>query len=219
MLSGNANLLKDNNIVFDEVVDDGTLIYVAKDNRYLGCIIIKDEIKEESYELIKYFKQHGIKSIMLTGDNYQVAYNVSNELGIDEYKASLLPEEKVNELEIIMNNKNKNELVAYVGDGINDAPSLARSDIGIAMGNIGNDSATEASDIVIMNGKINHIIKAKSIAKKTMNIVYENIIFALTVKIAILGLSSFGIANIWIAIFGDVGVALLCILNSLRSGK
>ena len=219
LLCGNANLLKDNQIIFKEVNEVGTLVYVAKDNEYLGCIIINDEIKEESYELISYFKDNNINSIMLTGDNQVVAETVSNKLGIDEFKASLLPEDKVDELDNIISNKKDNELIAYVGDGINDAPSLARSDIGIAMGGIGNDSATEASDIVIMNGKLNNIIKAKKIAKKTMNIVYQNIIFALTIKLSILILSSFGIANIWIAIFGDVGVALLCILNSLRSGR
>lgn len=154
---------------------------------------------------------------MLTGDNYAVAKEVSDNLNLTSFHHSLLPQDKVSKLDNLINNSSS--LVTYVGDGINDAPSLARSDIGIAMGALGSDAAIEASDIVLMNDNLNSVIKAKKIAKKTMRIVYENIIFALTVKTTILILSVFGIASIWLAIFGDVGVALLCVLNALRSGR
>lgn len=219
ILCGNEKLLKHHNIIFDKVNEIGTITYVAKDNKYLGAIVIKDEIKEDAKEVIDYFNKNNIQTIMLTGDNYEVANEVKEQLGLSDFKASLLPQDKVMELDNILNNKKENELIAYVGDGINDAPSLIKSDIGIAMGALGSDAAIEASDIVLMNDNLNSLFIAKKIAKKTMRIVKENIIFALLVKVSILVLSSFGIANIWIAIFGDVGVALLCVLNSLRSGR
>ena len=156
---------------------------------------------------------------MLTGDNEKVAKDISDQLGLSEYRSSLLPQDKVAEVDKILKNKKENEFIAYVGDGINDAPVLMRSDIGISMGGVGSDAAIEASDIVLMNDDLSSLLKAKKIAKKTMTIVTENIVFAISVKVAILVLSAFGIANIWIAIFGDVGVALLCVLNALRSGN
>ncbi|MCR4879480.1 MAG: cadmium-translocating P-type ATPase [Bacilli bacterium] len=216
---GNASLLKENHIVFEELEEVGTVIYVSKNNIYLGAIVIKDEIKEESRELISYLSKEKIKTIMLTGDNEKVAQEVASSLGLTSYRHSLLPQDKVEEIDSIILNNNKGELLAYIGDGINDAPSLARSDIGIAMGALGSDAAIEASDIVLMNDNLSSVLKAKKIAKKTMHIVYQNIIFAILVKLIILILSAFGIASIWLAIFGDVGVALLCILNALRSGK
>ena len=155
---------------------------------------------------------------MLTGDNEKVANNIANELGLSGYKAGLLPQDKVKEVDEILALKNKGELVVYVGDGINDAPVLARSDIGVSMGGVGSDAAIEASDIVLMHDNLKSLLLAKKIAKKTMTIVIENIIFALLVKFTILILSVFGLASIWLAIFGDVGVALLCVLNALRSG-
>ena len=215
---GNAVLLAENCKDFKEIDEAGTVIYVAKNNIYLGAIVIKDEIKEESKELITYLSNEKIKTIMLTGDNEGVAKEVSDSLGLTSYRHSLLPQNKVEEIDKLISANNNSELLAYIGDGINDAPSLARSDIGIAMGALGSDAAIEASDIVLMNDNLTSVLKAKKIAKKTMRIVTENIVFALTVKLLILVLSVFGIANIWLAIFGDVGVALLCVFNALRSG-
>lgn len=219
VIVGNSLILKENNIVFKEINEVGTIVYVAKNNEYLGAIIIKDEIKEESYKLVSYLTKENINTIMLTGDNDRVAYEVANALKLTKYYYSLLPQDKVNKIDSIVSSNKDGDLLVYIGDGINDAPSLARSDIGISMGALGSDAAIEASDIVLMNDNLLSVIKAKLIAKKTMRIVYENIIFALLVKFTILTLSAFGIANIWIAIFGDVGVALLCILNALRSGR
>lgn len=217
LLCGNKLLMEENGLSIPEVNEVGTIIYVAKNNEYLGYILINDEIKLESYELIAYLQKEKIKTIMLTGDNKDVAEHIGHALHLDEVKYSLLPQDKVSELDNIIINSNC--LTAYVGDGINDAPSLARSDIGISMGQIGSDAAIEASDIVIMNDNLLTIIKAKKIAKKTITIVYENIIFALVSKLTILILSILGIASIWLAIFGDVGVALICVANALRSGK
>ena len=216
--AGNAHLLIDNDIDITEVIEAGTLVYVAKNKEYLGYILIKDEIKEESFELMEYFHKENIKTIMLTGDNQLVAQEVADSLGLDEYKAGLLPQDKVSEVDKILQSKKKGELIAYCGDGINDAPVLARSDIGISMGGVGSDAAIEASDIVLMHDNLSSLLTAKKIAKKTMIIVKENIVFAIGVKVAILILSAFGLASIWLAIFGDVGVALLCVLNALRAG-
>lgn len=216
-LCGNRKLMDDFDIKYDEFNASGTLIYVAKNNEFLGVIEIIDEIKEESVELIAYLKRNNIKTVMLTGDNELVARNVSSKIGIDVYKHDLLPQHKVIMLDEIL--KDKKGLVAYVGDGINDAPTLARSDIGISMGGVGSDAAIEASDVVFMNDNLLNIIKAKKVASKTLRIVKENIVFALGVKLAILILSIIFPIHIWIAVFGDVGVALLCILNALRSGK
>ena len=216
-LCGNSKLMDDYNVKYTEISSAGTLIYVAKNSEFLGVIEIIDEIKEESYELISYLKKNNIKTIMLTGDNFNVAKNVSSNIGIDMYKHDLLPQDKVYMLDMIM--KENQGLVVYVGDGINDAPTLARSDIGISMGGVGSDAAIEASDIVFMNDNLLNIIKAKKVASKTLRIVKENIAFALGVKLTILILSIIFPIHIWIAVFGDVGVALLCILNALRSGK
>ena len=219
LLAGNAKLLEGFAISYDEVHEVGTTVYVAKNGKYLGAIIIKDEIKENSKELIDYLKSLKIKTVMLTGDNEEVASEVATSLGVDEYHSSLLPQDKVTYLDEIIKNKKNGELVTYVGDGINDAPSLMRSDIGISLGGVGSDAAIEASDIVLMNDNLSLLMKAKKIARKTIFIVNENIYFAIGVKILILILSIFGITSIWMAIFGDVGVALLCIVNALRSGK
>lgn len=216
---GNAKLLKNNNISFKEINEVGTLVYVAKNNEYLGAIVINDEIKEESYEVISYLNKNNIKTIMLTGDNEAIASDVANKLCLTSYKHSLLPQDKVSEMDELIKYKKDNELIVYVGDGVNDAPTLARSDIAISMGGVGSDAAIEASDIVLMHDDLKSLLLAKKIAKKTMIIVKENIYFALGVKLAILVLSAFGLASIWLAVFGDVGVALLCVLNALRSGK
>ena len=219
ILVGNMALLKENSINLEEIDEVGTIVYVAKNGSYLGAIVIKDEVKEESKELISYLSKEKISTIMLTGDNERVASEVASSLALTSYRHSLLPQDKVGEIDKIIKSNKKGELLVYIGDGINDAPSLARSDIGIAMGALGSDAAIEASDIVLMNDNLTSVIKAKKIAKKTMNIVTQNIVFALAVKLTILILSVFGIASIWLAVFGDVGVALLCILNALRSGK
>ena len=215
---GNEKLLKENSIEYVPNNKPGTIIYVAKGKKYLGCVVIQDEIKDDTKAVIDYFNKEGIKTMMLTGDNEIVAKDVYNRLGLTDYKSSLLPQDKVEEFDKMMKVKKENELIAYVGDGINDAPTLMRSDIGISMGGVGSDAAIEASDIVLMHDDLNDLLIAKKIAKKTMIIVHENIIFAIAVKVAILVLSAFGIANIWLAVFGDVGVALLCVLNALRSG-
>ena len=219
IFAGNRKLLLDNDIDCPMVEDAGTIVFIAKNKTYLGYIVIKDEIKEDSVEVIDFLKKQGIKTVMLTGDVENVAKEVSERIGIDEYHHSLLPQDKVTLFEELMNNKKKNELITYVGDGINDAPTLARSDIGVAMGAIGSDAAIEASDIVLVDDKLSGLLLAKKIAKKTMLIVKENIIFALAVKAVILILSALGYASIWLAIFGDVGVALLCVLNAMRSGN
>ena len=216
---GNFSLLKDNSFNIEGVDEVGTIIFVAKNKEYLGYIVIQDELKEESKEVIEYLRSLKIKTIMLTGDNDKVASDVASIINIDEYHSNLLPQDKVTYIdELIKENKDKG-LVTYIGDGVNDAPSLMRSDIGISLGGIGSDVAIEASDIVLMNDKLTLLKVAKKIARKTLFIVNENIYFAIIVKIAILILSACGLASIWLAIFGDVGVALLCVLNALRSGK
>ena len=213
---GNDKLMDEYHIKYEKSNDFGTIIYVAKDLEYLGYILIQDEIKEEVKDVISSLNKMGNKTIMLTGDNESIAKNIASEIGISEYRANLLPNNKVNEVEKLLNNKDKSDLLCFVGDGINDAPVLMRSDIGIAMGGVGSDAAIEASDIVIMDDNLNGLLIGKKIAKKTMRIVFENIIFALLVKFTILILSAFGITNMWLAVFGDVGVAIIAILNAIR---
>ena len=213
---GNDKLMDEYHIKYEKSSDFGTIIYVAKDLEYLGYILIQDEIKEEVKDVISSLNKMGNKTIMLTGDNESIAKNIASEIGISEYRANLLPNNKVNEVEKLLNNKDKKELLCFVGDGINDAPVLMRSDIGIAMGGVGSDAAIEASDIVIMDDNLNGLLIGKKIARKTMRIVFENIIFALLVKFTILILSAFGITNMWLAVFGDVGVAIIAILNAIR---
>ena len=216
IICGNEKLLEENNIKYEKSNAIGTLIYVAVNNKFLGVICIADEIKEEAKDTINYLNTIGAKSIMLTGDNEKIASSVANELKLTYYRSSLLPQNKVEELEKILTNKNKNDVVCFVGDGINDAPALMNSDIGISMGGVGSDAAIEASDIVIMNDNLSAISKAKKIAKKTLTIVNENIIFALGIKAIVLILSIFGLANMWLAIIADVGVSVLAILNAMR---
>ena len=216
ILCGNEKLLEENNIKYEKSNAIGTLIYVAVNNKFIGVICIADEIKEEAKDTINYLNTIGAKSIMLTGDNEKIASSVANELKLTYYKSSLLPQNKVEELDRILTNKNKNDVVCFVGDGINDAPALMNSDIGISMGGVGSDAAIEASDIVIMNDNLSAISKAKKIAKKTLTIVNENIIFALGIKAIVLVLSIFGLANMWLAIIADVGVSVLAILNAMR---
>ena len=215
ILCGNAKLLKENGIEFKEADEIGSVIYVAKNDIFLGYIVVQDKIKEESKEVISYLNSKG-KTIMLTGDNSSVANKVASYLNLTSYKASLLPQDKVKEVENIIKNKGKNDVVCYVGDGINDAPSLMIADVGISMGKVGSDAAIEASDVVITNDNLTKIKLSKRIAKKVITIVNENIYFAIGVKVLVLILSALGYAEMWLAIFADVGVSLLAILNSLR---
>ena len=215
ILCGNAKLLKENGIEFKEADEIGSVIYVAKNDNFLGYIVVQDKIKEESKEVISYLNSKG-KTIMLTGDNSSVANKVASYLNLTSYKASLLPQDKVKEVENIIKNKGKNDVVCYVGDGINDAPSLMIADVGISMGKVGSDAAIEASDVVITNDNLTKIKLSKRIAKKVITIVNENIYFAIGIKVLVLILSALGYAEMWLAIFADVGVSLLAILNSLR---
>ena len=215
ILCGNAKLLKENGIEFKEADEIGSVIYVAKNNIFLGYIVVQDKIKEESKEAISYLNSKG-KTIMLTGDNSSVANKVASYLNLTSYKASLLPQDKVKEVENIIKSKGKNDVVCYVGDGINDAPSLMIADVGISMGKVGSDAAIEASDVVITNDNLTKIKLSKRIAKKVITIVNENIYFAIGVKVLVLILSALGYAEMWLAIFADVGVSFLAILNSLR---
>ena len=219
ILCGNAKLMKNNNISFCEEKEAGTIIYVAHNNSYVGSILICDEVKEEAKDVISYLTKTDNKTIMLTGDNEQVASFASEKLGLTSYRSSLLPQDKVEEVEKLLKEKKENDVLCFVGDGINDAPVLMRSDIGIAMGGVGSDAAIESADVVLMNDDLRGIIKAKKIAKKTMKIVYQNIYFSLGIKIGILILSALGLTNMWVAVFGDVGVALIAILNATRAQR
>ena len=222
IICGNEKLMKQRNIEYVRADGVGTCVYVAKDDEYLGYILISDEIKKESKITISELNKLNAKTIMLTGDNETIAKSVANEIGLTQYKASLLPQNKVEEVEALLNNKKKDDVLCFVGDGINDAPVLMRSDIGIAMGGVGSDAAIEASDIVLMNDNISDLIKAKKVCKRTMRIVHENIYFALGVKALILILTAlgvFGSLGMWMAIFGDVGVAFIAIINAMRANK
>lgn len=213
---GNEKLMENNNINFIKNEEVGTVVYVAKNDKFFGSIIIADEIKDGAKETIESLSKNGGKTIMLTGDNEKIAESVAESLKLTDYKSSLLPQNKVEEIDKIFKEKKKEDVICFVGDGINDAPSLMRSDIGIAMGGVGSDAAIEAADMVLMHDDLKDLIIAKKISKKTMRIAYENIIFSLAIKMLILILSAFGITNMWIAVFGDVGVAVIAILNAMR---
>lgn len=217
ILVGNADLLRDANVDFKTGNNDKTSVYIAINGVYLGVIEVADTVKADAKPTIDELKKHGVKVAMLTGDNERAAKRVADELGIDEYYAKLLPQDKLKIVDEKIANKKPNDVYAFVGDGINDAPVLMRADVGVSMGGVGSDSAIEASDVVLMHDNISDIVKAKKIARKTMSIVIENIVFALGVKAAVLILSAVGIANMWLAVFADVGVAVLAILNSMRA--
>ncbi len=221
VLVGNVKLMTSENIHFEENDAVGTKIYVAADGKFVGSIVISDEIKEDSREAIEKLHALGVKNtVMLTGDNKTIAEAVANEIGLDEYHAELLPGDKVEKLEKIMeSSKDCSGKTAFVGDGINDAPVLARADIGIAMGALGSDAAIEAADVVLMTDEPSKLIDAVEIAGKTKKIVTQNIVFALGVKVLLLILGALGIAGMWLAIFGDVGVMILAVLNSMRMLK
>ena len=216
-LAGNSKLMNLENITFDKKENLGTAIYLAADGKYIGNILISDEVKEDSARAIKGMKENGVKEIvMLTGDNEAIGKNIAEKLGIDKVFTELLPNEKVEKLEEIYKTKSEKGKVAFVGDGINDAPVLARADLGIAMGGAGSDAAIEAADVVIMNDEPSKIVTAIKIAKKTKKIVWQNITIAFAIKIVVMALGLFGDATMWEAVFADVGVALLAVLNATR---
>ena len=212
ILCGNEKLMEKENISYIICEETATKVYVSIDGIYAGCILISDEIKEDSFDLSKNLKNIGIlKTVMLTGDNEETAKDIFSKLKLDEYYAKLLPNEKVEIFE-----KLNNERIAFIGDGINDAPVLKRADIGIAMGALGSDAAIEAADVVIMTDEPSKLIKAISLSKDTKKIVIQNIVFSLLVKGIVLVLGAIGIAGMWEAVFADVGVAFLAVLNSMR---
>ena len=213
---GNEKLMRDRGIDFREHPGVGTVVYVARNGKFEGSLLIADQIKEEAAPMVRELTGMGCETVMLTGDNDAIASRVAAQIGVTSYKASLLPQDKVTEVEKMLAAKKEGDVLCFVGDGINDAPVLMRSDIGIAMGGVGSDAAIEAADIVLMHDQLKGISLAKRIARKTMAIVKENIVFSLVIKIAILALSALGITNMWFAVFGDVGVAVLAILNAMR---
>ena len=220
VIIGNEKLMKEKNIEYKKCSEIGTILYVAIDNKFTGYILIADKIKKDSKEAIIKLKKSGIrKTIMLTGDRKDVGENVAKKLELDEVYTELLPDGKVEKIEELIKTKTKKGKLVFVGDGINDAPVLAISDIGIAMGGLGADSAIEAADIVIMTDEPSKINDAIKISKKTMKIVKQNIIFAITIKILVLILSAFGLSTMWEAVFADVGVSVIAIINSLRALK
>ena len=215
---GNAKLIKEMGMDFSECSKSGTVVYVSINNRYCGYILISDVVKETSKSAVKSLKNSGIKkTVMLTGDNRQTALDVAKDLGIDEVHAELLPQDKVGLVEKYISEKSDKEKLIFVGDGINDAPVLARADIGIAMGGIGSDAAIEAADVVLMDDNPEKISKAIRISKKCMGIVYQNIVFAIGIKLSCLLLAAFGYADMWIGIFADVGVMVIAVLNAVRT--
>lgn len=217
IVCGNEKLFRKECIKHEQVTNENTIVYVARNGEYLGRIEVGDEIKEESKAVVAALKAGGLKTVMLTGDNERAARIAAEKIGVDEYRANLLPADKVAAVEELIEREKK--VVAFVGDGINDAPVLMRADVGISMGAIGSDSAIEASDVVLMKDDLRGIPLAKRIAKKTMRIVRENIVFALAVKGVILVLSALGITGLWLAVFADVGVAVLAVLNAMRTLK
>lgn len=217
VLVGNDKLMREEGIAYHDCDLTGTILHVSIDGKYAGHIIIADVVKEDAAECIKRLHAAGVrKTVMLTGDRAEVAKAVAEKLGLDEYHGKLLPEDKVNQVERLLGETSERGKLAFVGDGINDAPVLTRADIGIAMGAMGSDAAIEAADIVLMDDKPSKIASAIRIARKTMRIVWQNIIFALGVKFAVLVLAAVGLATMWLAVFADVGVAILAILNAMR---
>ena len=220
ILAGNEKLMASNNIKIEKSTDVGTVVYIAINNEFKGYIVIADKIKTDSEEAIRLIKEQGIKeTVMLTGDNKEVANFVAKKLKLDKVFSNLLPNEKVEKIEELYKNRIEKEKIAFVGDGINDAPVLARVDVGIAMGGLGSDAAIEAADVVIMTDEPSKIAQGIKISKKTYKIVWQNIIFALGIKIIVMVLGATGIASMWDAVFADVGVALIAVLNAMRIMK
>lgn len=219
ILVGNENLLKNHNISYQKANEAGTIVYTTKNNKFLGYIVISDELKEDAQKAIMELKKLKLQTVMLTGDTEESGITVAKELNIDKAYTQLLPIDKVDKIEDIIEQKTKNKSVIFVGDGINDAPVLTRADVGIAMGGLGSDAAIEAADVVIMDDKPTKVATAIKIAKQTLKIVKENIAFALGIKVLFLILGAFGFVTMWGAVFADVGVTLIAVLNSLRALK
>lgn len=218
VMAGNIKLMKMKDIPYFKGELIGTIVHVAVNNKYIGYIVIADEVKEDSAQAIKELKAANIKqTVMLTGDNKSIGSKVAKELGLDKVYAELLPADKVEKLEELFSQKSKKGKLAFVGDGINDAPVLARADIGIAMGGLGSDAAIEAADVVIMTDEPSKIATTMKISKKTLKIAHQNIVFAIGIKIIVLILSAFGITTMWAAIFADVGVTIIAVLNAFRA--
>ena len=216
---GNHKLMESLGIKWKACEHVGTIVHVAINGEYFGHIVISDKIKNDSENAVRKIKECGIKTVMLTGDHKDVAKDVAKKLNLDEFYAELLPQDKVSELESIISKKEKGSNVAFVGDGINDAPVIARADIGIAMGAMGSDAAIEAADVVLMEDKTSKIAEAIKIAKRTLRIAKENIIFAIMVKVIVLILAALGLAPMWLAVFADVGVTVIAVLNAMRTLK
>ena len=219
ILVGNENLLKNHNISYQKANETGTIVYTAKNSKFLGYIVISDKLKEDAQKAIIELKKLKLQTVMLTGDTEESGLAVAKELNIDKAYTQLLPIDKVDKIEDIIEQKTKNKSVIFVGDGINDAPVLTRADVGIAMGGLGSDAAIEAADVVIMDDKPTKVATAIKIAKQTLMIVKENIAFALGIKVLFLILGAFGFVTMWGAVFADVGVTLIAVLNSLRALK
>lgn len=218
VLVGNDKLMAAHGLAAHPCDVVGTMLHVAVDGAYVGHIVIADTVKADAAQTVADLHAEGIRRcVMLTGDREEVAADVAKKLGLDEYHAQLLPADKVERVEALLAAEGEKGKLAFVGDGINDAPVLTRADVGIAMGAMGSDAAIEAADIVLMDDKPSNIARAKRVARKTMRIVWENIVFALAVKLVILALAAFGVANMWLAVFGDVGVAIIAILNAMRA--
>lgn len=218
VLVGNDKLMEKYNIIYDKQPLGGTVVHVAADRNYLGYLLISDEIKQDSFEAVEKLKKQNIKQIiMLTGDSELSGKSTAYELGIKNVYTQLLPMDKVNIVEELIAKKSARGTLVFTGDGINDAPVLARADVGIAMGGLGSDAAIEAADVVIMNDETSKIVDAVKISQNTLKIAYENIVFAISVKVIILILSSLGLTNLWAAVFADVGVTFIAVLNSMRA--
>ena len=224
ILAGNLRLMDRFGVTVEDIHDEGTSCYIAVDGIYAGCIVISDVVKPNSRMAMESLADQGIKTVMLTGDSRRAAETVSEEVGVSAFKAELLPGDKVSEVELLLaelggNEKNTDKArgrLAFVGDGINDAPVLARADIGIAMGAMGSDAAIEAADVVLMDDDPAKISLAMKISRKTLRIVRQNIVFAIAVKVLCLLLGAFGFANMWVAIFADVGVMVIAVINATR---
>ncbi|NEZ47495.1 cadmium-translocating P-type ATPase [Clostridium niameyense] len=217
VIAGNENLMSELGIKYDKVSKEGVVLYISLNKKYVGNIVISDEVKEDSKKAVMLLKKMGInKTVMLTGDRKSTGETIGKRLGIDEICAELLPQDKVEKMKQLKENTNSKKKVMFVGDGVNDAPVLAMSDIGVSMGGVGSDAAIEASDLVLMLDEPSKLIDALKISKKTHKIVWENIIFILAIKVIVLVLAAFGIGTMWMAVFADVGVALISIINALR---
>lgn len=222
IVCGNADLMRAGGVEFEQLKNDKTTVYISINGKFLGAIELSDTVKSDAKQALFDLRKQGVKMAILTGDNENAAKRVAEELSVDEYHAKLLPQDKLDIVDKAIGSKAPGDVIAFVGDGINDAPVLMRADVGISMGGVGSDSAIEASDVVLMHDKLSDIVTAKKIARKTMRIVKQNIVFALAVKFGVLVLSAFGLLGaygMWIAVFADVGVAVLAILNAMRAMK